>query len=91
MLDLSKNPEASGLLTLETSTITKSKEVLMIHVGINLHTNNMLNVAINDNGQVVREANLSTSSTALDDFFNTLDEPVRAVVECTSSWYRLSD
>lgn len=63
----------------------------MIHVGIDLHTNNMVNVALNDNGEVVREAKLPTSERALEDFFGGFDEPVQAVVECTSNWYWLSD
>lgn len=63
----------------------------MIHVGIDLHTRNMVNVAINDKGQVVREAKLPTSTKALEEFFEPFDEPVQAVVECTSSWYWLSD
>lgn len=63
----------------------------MIHVGIDLHTNNMVNVAINDNAEVVRRAKLPTSERALEDFFGTFDEPIQAVVECTSNWYWLSD
>lgn len=62
----------------------------MIHVGIDLHTNNMVNVAINGNGEVIREAKLPTSTRSLEDFFS-FDEPIQAVVECTSSWYWLSD
>lgn len=63
----------------------------MIHVGIDLHTRNMVNVAINDNAEVVREEKLPTSPTRLTEFFSGFDEPVQAVVECTSSWYWLSD
>ena len=62
----------------------------MIHVGIDLHTDNMVNVAINDNGRVVQEAKLPTSCRSLKDYFGTFDEPVQAVVECTSNWYWLS-
>ncbi len=63
----------------------------MIHVGIDLHTRNMVNVAINDNGEKVKQATLPTSRKALNNFFSGFDEPVQAVVECTSSWYWLSD
>lgn len=63
----------------------------MIHVGIDLHTRNMVNVALNDNADVVREAKLPTSTKALDEFFSGFEEPVRAVVECISSLYWLSD
>ena len=63
----------------------------MIHVGIDLHTNNMVNVALNGNGKVVREAKLPTSTRSLEDFFGSMEGPVKAVVECTSNWYWLSD
>src|SRR5699024_4909335 len=63
----------------------------MIHVGIDLHSNNMVIVAINDNADIVREEKSPTSPTRLEAFFNTLEEPAQAVVECTSSWYWLSD
>lgn len=63
----------------------------MTYVGIDLHANNMVNVAINGNGKVVREAKLPTATRSLEDFFSDLEAPVRAVVECTSSWYWLSD
>ncbi|HLR31524.1 MAG TPA: hypothetical protein VK074_03490 [Fodinibius sp.] len=63
----------------------------MTYVGIDLHSNNMVNVAINSNGEVIQEAKLSTSTRSLKDFFNGLEEPIRAVVECTSNWYWLSD
>ncbi len=35
----------------------------MIHAGIDLHANNMVIIAINDNGDMVREQKLSTSLT----------------------------
>ncbi len=63
----------------------------MTYVGIDLHANNMVIVAINSNGEVIREAKLPTSQRALEDFFNTFDGPIKAVVECTSNWYWLSD
>ena len=51
----------------------------MIHVRINLHANNMVNVAINDNGDVVRQAKLPCSQQSLEDFFGTFSEPVQAI------------
>lgn len=63
----------------------------MIHVGIDLHARNMVNKAINSNGEVIREAKLPTTKKALADFFQGFDEPVQAVVECTSFWYWLAD
>lgn len=63
----------------------------MIHVGIDLHAYNMVNKAINSNGELVREAKLPTDEEELADFFADFNEPVQAVVECTSFWYWLSD
>lgn len=40
----------------------------MTYVGIDLHANNMVNVAINDNGTVIKQAKLPTSSCSLQDF-----------------------
>lgn len=63
----------------------------MIHVGIDLHPNNMALVAINSNNEKQLEAQMPTSERLLEDFFNTFSEPVRAVVECTCNWYWLAD
>jgi len=59
----------------------------MTYVGIDLHANNMVNVAINGKAEVVRQAKLSTSARSLEDFFGLFREQVQAVVECTSNWY----
>lgn len=63
----------------------------MIHIGIDLHTHNMVNVAINDNAEVIRQAKMPACPNSLDLFLDDLQEPVQAVVECTSSWYWISD
>lgn len=63
----------------------------MIHVGIDLHPSNMVNVAINDNGKLVREEKMKTTPAALAGFFDHVDAPVQAVVESTSNWYWLAD
>lgn len=63
----------------------------MIYVGIDLHITNMVIVAINGNGEVIWEARLSTSTEVLAKVFGQFGQPVQAVVECTSSWYWLSD
>jgi transposase len=51
----------------------------------------MVIVAINDNADIIREEKLPTSTARLETFFGAFDEPVQAVVECTSFWYWLSD
>lgn len=63
----------------------------MIHAGIDLHSDNMVIVALNSNKDVVRQEKIPSSTTALDKFFGGFEQPVKAVVECTSFWYWLSD
>src|SRR5699024_8559610 len=63
----------------------------MIYCGIDLHSDNMVIVATGSNGKAVQETKLPSTERALDDFFSCFDQPVKAVVECTSNWYWLSD
>lgn len=63
----------------------------MIHIGIDLHFTNMVNSAINDNGEEIWKGKLPATRNSLRDFFNQFDEPVQAVVECTSFWYWVAD
>jgi len=51
----------------------------------------MVNAAVNDNGELICKTKLPCSERSLEDFFGSFEEPVRAVVECTSNWYWLSD
>lgn len=63
----------------------------MIYVGIDLHSTNMVIVATNSNGDVVKEAKIQSNPKALERFFTSITGPVKAVVECTSFWFWLSD
>lgn len=63
----------------------------MIHVGIDLHFTNMVNSAINDKGEEIWKGKLPATRQSLGDFFSQFDEPVQAVVECTSFWYWVAD
>ncbi|MCC5905796.1 MAG: IS110 family transposase [Balneolaceae bacterium] len=63
----------------------------MIHVGIDLHFTNMVNSAINDKGEEIWFGKLPATEQSLQDFFDQFDEPVQAVVECTSFWYWVAD
>lgn len=63
----------------------------MIHVGIDLHSRNMTLVAINDNGKMLIEEKLTNTPANLDRFFGQFDQPLQAVVECTSYWYWVAD
>jgi transposase len=51
----------------------------------------MLNVAINDNGDLITREKLPATTEALDQYFEAFDEPAEAVVESTSNWYWLAD
>jgi transposase len=63
----------------------------MIHVGIDLHSRNMTLVAINDNGKLLAEEKLANSPVNLERFFGKFNQPIQAVVECTSYWYWVAD
>lgn len=63
----------------------------MIHIGIDLHFTNMVNSAINDNGEEIWKGKLPATRQSLSDFFSQFNEPVQAVVECTSFWYWVAD
>lgn len=63
----------------------------MIHIGIDLHYTNMVNSAINDNGEQIWKGQIPATEAGLADFFRQFDEPVQAVVECTGSWYWVAD
>jgi hypothetical protein len=49
----------------------------MTYVGIDLHSNNMVNVSINSNREVISQAKLPTARRSLEDFFGTFDGPVK--------------
>lgn len=63
----------------------------MIHIGLDLHFDNMFNSAINDNGQLVDEGRFAANEEGLQQWFTRFDEPVQAVVECTGFWYWVAD
>jgi len=51
----------------------------------------MVNSAINDKGEEIWKGKLPATRQSLGDFFSQFDEPVQAVVECTSFWYWVAD
>jgi transposase len=63
----------------------------MIHIGIDLHFANMVNSAINDNGEQIWSGKIPATEAGLADFFSQFTEPVQAVVECTGFWYWVAD
>lgn len=63
----------------------------MIYLGIDLHTRNMTICAVSFNGTKLGEWKLPNSTVHLDDLLGEFHEPIKAVVEATSSWYWLAD
>jgi transposase len=63
----------------------------VIHVGIDLHFDNMFNSAINDNGKRISEGRFTADEQGLQEWFARFDEPVQTVVECTGFWYWVAD
>src|SRR5690625_3426237 len=63
----------------------------MIYVGIDMHPGNMTLAAVNDNADLVCEEKIPCDPDHLSSFFASIDRPVQAVVESTSSWYWLND
>lgn len=61
----------------------------MIYLGIDLHTRNMTICAVSSNGTKIGEWKLSNCEDQLDKLINQFEQPVKAVVEATSSWIRV--
>lgn len=63
----------------------------MIHIGIDLHYNNMVIAEINDNGEIVRQTKLPACKQTFGKYLDSFDEPIHAVVESTGFWYWVAD
>ncbi|MEX0639270.1 MAG: transposase [Balneolaceae bacterium] len=63
----------------------------MTYVGIDLHSTNMVIVALNSNGECIKQDRIACSPKALDEFFSSFSGPIKAVVECTCFWFWLAD
>ncbi len=48
----------------------------MTYIGIDLHATNMVIVAINGNGDLVKQAKIASCPKALDEFFDSIQKPV---------------
>lgn len=63
----------------------------MTYLGIDLHTRNMTICAVSSNGKKIGEWKLTNQTDQLDALTREISEPIKAVVEATSSWYWLAD
>lgn len=63
----------------------------MIYIGIDLHTQNMTICALSSKNKKIGEWKLANDTVLLDNLIQRFTEPVKAVVEATSSWYWLAD
>ena len=63
----------------------------MTYLGIDLHTRNMTICAVTSNAKKIGEWKLANDTDLLNDLIREIGEPVKAVVEATSSWYWLAD
>ena len=63
----------------------------MIYSGIDLHKTNMMITTIDSNGELLAQRKLGCQKNQVHAYFSGFDEPHKAVVESTGSWYWLSD
>lgn len=63
----------------------------MYHTGIDLHKDNAMMTTVNDEGVVVRQERIPTTSVSVLSYFDSLPGPHHAVVECTAGWYWVED
>lgn len=63
----------------------------MYYSGIDLHRDTCFITTLNDSGRKVKAKNLPTDPDQIQQYFARLPGEHRAVVECTTGWYWLSD
>jgi len=63
----------------------------MLYSGIDLHRDNSMITTINDSGTIVRQQKLPNEESVILDYFFSMGNEHRAVVEATANWYWLSD
>lgn len=63
----------------------------MTYCDIDLHSNNMVIVALNGTAEVAGEAKLPTSNRSLADFFGLFSQQVQVAVDRAGNWYWLAD
>lgn len=63
----------------------------MLYTGIDLHRQLIVLCTVNESGEIIARSKIKTESDAVITYFRQWTGPHRAAVECTSSWYWLSD
>ena len=63
----------------------------MFYSGIDLHKDMCVISTLNQDGEMIKQSKVPNHNTAIIRYFNEIGKPHRAVVECTSNWYWLSD
>jgi len=69
----------------------QTKEDLLYYSGIDLHRDTCVITTLDDSGRKVKAKNLPTDPEQIQQYFARLPGDHRAVVECTTGWYWLSD
>lgn len=63
----------------------------MYYTGIDLHRKTSFFTTINENGQIVKRANLQNQQKTIIAYLNSLDDQSQIVIESTANWYWLYD
>ena len=63
----------------------------MFYSGIDLHKNNCFITTINSDGTIIRQSKLPNDEHVIMDYFLSMGNIHKAVVESTSIWYWHSD
>lgn len=63
----------------------------MLYSGIDLHRDNSMITTINDSGTIVNQQKLPNDEVSILNYFFSMGNEHRAVVEATANWYWLSD
>ncbi len=63
----------------------------MTYTGIDLHKSFCYFTTVNPNGTIIKQEKLRNNRDDILAYFQSLDGPYKAVVECTIGWYWLSD
>ena len=63
----------------------------MLSSGIELHKRFSFITTVDQRGKVLNQQRIRNDDLAILEYFASFDEPHKAVVECTSNWYWISD